>query len=151
MPSRRSTSSRHYFMAPGEAVELGGWRSNSLAANKAPGAALDALDVCAGVCYRAERTAAAPGAGRLEARGVEDVVSSSIGKSSGTKSWCSMIWTMVSSRKTNKNLMPRAPTWRAKCRRGNSPPGWQNALTLNPKMRRGLSVLPVYWEIDEHE
>jgi hypothetical protein len=24
MPSNRSTSSRHYFMAPGEAVELGG-------------------------------------------------------------------------------------------------------------------------------
>jgi hypothetical protein len=45
MPSRRSTSSRHCFMAPSEAVELGGWRSSSLAANSAPGAALDALDV----------------------------------------------------------------------------------------------------------
>jgi hypothetical protein len=31
MPSSRSTSSRHCFMAPDEAVELGGWRSNSLA------------------------------------------------------------------------------------------------------------------------
>jgi hypothetical protein len=50
MPSRRSTSSRHCFMAPGEAVELGGWHSNSLATDNAPGAALDALDVCAGVC-----------------------------------------------------------------------------------------------------
>jgi hypothetical protein len=78
-------------MAPGEAVELGGWRSNSLAADKAPGAALNALDVYAGVCCRAERTAAAPGAGRLEARGVEDTASSSIGKSSGMKSWCSTI------------------------------------------------------------
>jgi hypothetical protein len=143
MPSRRSTSSRHYFMAPGKAVELGGWCSISLAADKAPGATLDALDVCAGVCYRAERTAAALGAGRLEARGVEDTSSSSIEKSSGTKSWCSMIWTMVSSRKIGKNLMPRAPTWRTKCRRGKSLAGRRNAPALYPKMRRGLSVLPV--------
>jgi hypothetical protein len=93
-------------MAPGEAVELGGWRSNFLAVDKAPGVALDALDVCAGVCCRAERIAAAPGVGRLEARGMEDAASSSIGKSSGMKSWCSTMWTMVSSRKTSKNLMP---------------------------------------------
>jgi hypothetical protein len=37
------------------------------------------------------------------------------------------------------------------CRRGNYPVGWRNAPALNPKMGRGLSVLPVYWEIDEHE
>jgi hypothetical protein len=78
-------------MALSEVVELGGWRSNSLAADSAPGAALDALDVCVGVCCRAECTAAAPGAGRLKAHGVEDVASSSIGKSSGMKSWCSTI------------------------------------------------------------
>jgi hypothetical protein len=36
MPSSRSTSSHHCFMAPGEAGELGGWRSNSLAADNAP-------------------------------------------------------------------------------------------------------------------
>jgi hypothetical protein len=29
------------------------------------------------------------------------------------------------------------------CRRGNSPAGWRNASALNPKMRRGLSVLLV--------
>jgi hypothetical protein len=29
------------------------------------------------------------------------------------------------------------------CRRGKSPVGWRSAPTLNPKMRRGLSVLPV--------
>jgi hypothetical protein len=80
---------------PGEAMELGGWRSSSLATDSAPGAALDALDVCAGVCCRAECTAAALGAGRLVARGVEDVASSSTGKSSGMKSWCSTMWTMV--------------------------------------------------------
>jgi hypothetical protein len=91
MPSRRSTLSRHCFMAPGEAVELGGWCNNSLAANSAPGAALDALDACAGVCCHAERTAAALGAGQLEARGMEEAASSSIGKSSGVKSWCSTI------------------------------------------------------------
>jgi hypothetical protein len=92
-------------MAPGEAVELGGWRSNSLAADSAPSAALDALDV-AGVCCHAECTAAAAGAGRLVARGVEDVASSSTMKSSGMKSWCSTMWTMVSSIKTSKNLKP---------------------------------------------
>jgi hypothetical protein len=143
MPSRRSTSSRHCFMAPGEAVELGGWHNNSLAADKAPGVALDALDACAGVCCRAERTSAALGAGQVEARGVEEAASSSIRKSLGSKSWCSTIWTMVSSRKTSKNLMSKPPTWRAKCRRGNSQAGWQNAPAQNPKMRRGLSVLPV--------
>jgi hypothetical protein len=151
MPSRRSTSSRHCFMAPGEAVELGGWRSNSLATDSAPGAALDALDVCVGVCCRAECTAAAPGAGRLVARGVEDAAASSTMKSSGMKSWCSMMWTMASCRKTSKNLKPKPPTWRAKCRRGNSPAGWQNAPALNPKMRRGLSVLLARWSREEHK
>jgi hypothetical protein len=107
MPSRRSTSSRHYFMAPGEAVELGGWRSNSLAADSAPGAAVDVLDVCAGVCCHAECTAAsAPGAGRLMGRGVEEAAASSTMKSSGKKSWCSTMWTMASSRRTSKNLKP---------------------------------------------
>jgi hypothetical protein len=56
-------------MAPGEAVELGGLRRNSLATDNAPGAALDgALDVCTGVCCCAACIAAAPGASesRLE-------------------------------------------------------------------------------------
>jgi hypothetical protein len=107
MPSRRSTSSHHYFMVPGEAVELGGWHSNSLAADSTPGATLDALDVCAGVCFHAEcTTAAALGAGRLVARGVEEAAASSTMKSSSMKSWCSTMWTMVSSRKTGKNLKP---------------------------------------------
>jgi hypothetical protein len=91
-----------------------------------------------------------PGAGRLKARGVQDAASSSIRKSSGTKSWCSTIWTMVSSRKTGKNLMPRPPAWRAKCWRGKSPAVWRNAPALDPKMRRGLSVLPVYRKVEEH-
>jgi hypothetical protein len=79
-------------MAPGEAVELGGSRSNSLATHNAPGAALDrALDVCAGVCCYAACIAVALGAGRLEPRGTEDVAPSSIRRSSGDKSWCSMI------------------------------------------------------------
>jgi hypothetical protein len=89
-------------------MELGGWHSNSLDANNAPGAALDALDVCAGVCCRAECTAAAAlGAGRLVAHGVEEAAASSTMKSSGMKSWCSTMWTMVSSGKTSKNLMPK--------------------------------------------
>jgi hypothetical protein len=94
-------------MAPGEAVELGGWRNNSLAADSAPGAALDALDVCAGVCCCAECiVVVAPGVGRLVARGVEEAAASSTTKSSGKKSWCSTMWTMVLSRRTSKNLMP---------------------------------------------
>jgi hypothetical protein len=36
------------------------------------------------------------------------------------------------------------------CRRGNSSAEWRNARTLNPKMRRGLSVLPVTRLVDEH-
>jgi hypothetical protein len=110
-------------MAPGEAVELGGWHSNSLAADSAPGIALDALDVYAGVCCCAECTAAAPGAGRLEARGVEDAAASSIGKSSGMKSWCSTMWTMVSSRKTSKNLMPSPYLVRQMSERKSPRPG----------------------------
>jgi hypothetical protein len=94
-------------MAPGEAVELGGWCSSSLAADSAPGATLDALDVCTGVCCRAECTAAAaPGARRLVAHGVEEAAASSTMKSSGMKSWCSMMWTIASNRKTSKNLKP---------------------------------------------
>src|SRR5688500_6546241 len=54
MPSSRSMSSRHCFMAPDEAMELGGWHNNSLAADNAPGAALDGVrDACASVCCRA--------------------------------------------------------------------------------------------------
>jgi hypothetical protein len=34
--------------------------------------------------------------------------------------------------------MPWPPTWRAKCRRGNSPTGWRSAPALNPNMRKGL-------------
>jgi hypothetical protein len=94
-------------MAPEEAVGLGRWHNNSLVADSAPGAALDALDVCAGVCCRAECTAVvAPGAGRLVAYGVEEAATSSTTKSSGKKSWCSTMWTMMLSRRTSKNLMP---------------------------------------------
>jgi hypothetical protein len=41
IPSSRSMSSRHCFMAPSEAMELGGCHNNSLAADNAPGVALD--------------------------------------------------------------------------------------------------------------
>jgi hypothetical protein len=59
-------------------MELGGWHNNSLAADSTPGVALDALDACVRVCCRAECTAAAAlGAGRLVARGVEEAASSS--------------------------------------------------------------------------
>jgi hypothetical protein len=35
------------------------------------------------------------------------------------------------------------------CQRENPPAGWRNA-PPNPKMRRGLSSLPVMWIWDEH-
>jgi hypothetical protein len=73
-------------------MELGGLRSNFLAAVNAPGAALDgALVVCTCVCCYATCIVAAPVVGRLELRGMEDAASSSIRKSSGIKSRCSMI------------------------------------------------------------
>jgi hypothetical protein len=36
-------------------------------------------------------------------------------------------------------------------RRGNSPAGWRIAPALNPKMRRGLSILPARWNREEHK
>jgi hypothetical protein len=107
MPSSWSTSSRHCFMAPGEAVELGGWRSYSLAADNAPGAALDGVrDVCAVVCCCAVCTAAVPGTGRLGTRGVEEAASSSTRKSSEVSARCSTICTIMLNKKTSKNLKP---------------------------------------------
>jgi hypothetical protein len=80
--SNRSTSSRHCFMAPSEAVELGGCHSNSLAADNTPGAALDEVrDVCAAVCCRAACKVAVPDTGRLGTCGVEEAASSSTTKS----------------------------------------------------------------------
>jgi hypothetical protein len=105
MPSSRSTSSRHCFMAPSEAVELGGWRSNSLATDNAPGAALDEVrDVCAVVCCCAACTAAVPGTGRMGTRGVEEAASSSTRKFSEVSARCSTICTIMLSQKTSKNL-----------------------------------------------
>ena len=103
MPRNRSTSSRHCFMAPGEAVELGGWRSISLAADNAPGAALNGVrDACAGVCCRTACTATAPDTRRLDTRGTEDVASSSTTKSSKVSARCSMICTIMLSKKNKQ-------------------------------------------------
>jgi hypothetical protein len=58
-------------MAPGEAVELGGCRNNSLTGDNALGVALDGVrDVCAAVCCHEACTAAVPGTGRLGTCGV---------------------------------------------------------------------------------
>jgi hypothetical protein len=107
IPSSRSTSSRHCFMPPGQAVELGGWRSNSLAADNAPGAALDGVrDVCAAVCCRAACTAVVPGTRQLGTCGVEETASSSTKKSIEVSARCSTICTIMLSEETSKNLMP---------------------------------------------
>jgi hypothetical protein len=103
MPSSRLTSSRHCFMAPGEAVELGGCRSNSLTADNAPGVTLDGVrDVCAAVCCRAACTAAAPGTGRLGTCGVEEAASSSTRKSVEVSVRCSTICTIMLSEKNRQ-------------------------------------------------
>jgi hypothetical protein len=100
-------SSRHCFMAPNEAVELGGWRSNSLAPDNAPGTALDGVrDACAGVCCRTTCIAAALDTGRLDTRGTEDAASSSTTKSSKVSARCSTICTIMPNKKTSKNLIP---------------------------------------------
>jgi hypothetical protein len=114
MPSNRSTSSRHCFMAPGEAMELGGCRSNSLAADNAPGVTLDGVrDVCAAVCCRAACTAAVLSTGRLGTSGVEEAASSSTSKSIEVSARCSTIRTIMLSEETSKNLksmpLPGAP------------------------------------------
>jgi hypothetical protein len=94
--SSRSTSSRHCFMAPGEAVELGGCRNNSLAADNAPGDALDGVrDVCATVCCRAACIAGVTGAGRPGTCGVEETTSPSTAKSTEVSARCSMICTIM--------------------------------------------------------
>jgi hypothetical protein len=108
MPSSRSTSSRHYFMAPDEAVELGGWRNNSLVADNAPGVALDGVqDACAGMCCRTACTTAAPDTRRLDTCGTEDIASSSTMKSSKVSTRCSTICTIMPNKRTSKNLMPK--------------------------------------------
>jgi hypothetical protein len=96
IPSSRSTSSRHCFMAPDEAVELGGCRNNSLAADNAPGDALDGVrDVCATVYCRAACTTPVPGTGRLETCVVEEAASPSTAKSTEVSARCSMICTIM--------------------------------------------------------
>jgi hypothetical protein len=85
-----------------------GWRSNSLAADNAPEAALDEVrDVCTVVCCCTGCTAAVSGTGRLGTYGVEEEAFSSTRKS--TKIWarCSMICTIMLSKKTSKNLKPK--------------------------------------------
>jgi hypothetical protein len=94
--SSRSTSSRHCFMAPGDAVELGGCRNNSLAADNAPGDALNGVrDVCTTVCCHAVCTAGVTGAGRLGGYGVEEVASPSIARSTEVSVRCSTICTIM--------------------------------------------------------
>jgi hypothetical protein len=132
MPSSRSMSSRHCFMALGDAVELGGWCSNSLATDSTVGTAPDGVrDACAGVCCCTACTTAVPESGRSGTRGVEDATSCSITKFSEVSARCSMIRTIMLSEKTSKNSkpspLPGAPnvgeeisSWVAECTRPNT-------------------------------
>jgi hypothetical protein len=107
IPSSRSTSSSHCFMAPGEAVEPGGCRNNSLAADNASRVALDGVrDVCAAVRCRAVCTAAVPSTWRSGTYGVEEAASPSTTKSTKVSTRWSTICTIMLSEETSKNLMP---------------------------------------------
>jgi hypothetical protein len=87
---------RYCFIAPGEAVELGGCCNNSLVADNAPGDALDGVwDVCAAMCCRAACTAGVPGTGRPRTCGVEEAASPSTVKSIEVSARCSMICTIM--------------------------------------------------------
>jgi hypothetical protein len=76
--------SRHCLIAPGEAVGLGKWRNNSLAAESSlAGVSPDRVqDVHPGVRRRTGRMAAAPSVVWLELCSVEDAASSSMEKPS---------------------------------------------------------------------
>jgi hypothetical protein len=116
IPSSWLTSSHHCFMAPGEAVELGGCHNNSLATDNAPGDALDGVrDVCAAVRYRVACTAGVPGTGRLGTCGVEEAASPSTAKSTEVSARCSMICTIMLGLGIKQKPNASAPTWRAKC------------------------------------
>jgi hypothetical protein len=104
-------------MAPGEAVELGGCRNNSLAADNAPGDALDGVrDACAAVHCHAVCTAGVPGTGRLGTCSVEEAASPSTAKSTEVSARCSVICTIMLGLGIKRKPNASAPTWRAKCR-----------------------------------
>jgi hypothetical protein len=90
-----------------------------------------------------------PGTGRLGTCGVEEAASSSTRKSTEISVRCSTICTIMLSKKQAKNLKP-SPYLARQMSEGKSPAGWRNAPALNPKMRRGLSVLSVSRKWEEH-
>jgi hypothetical protein len=51
----------------------------------------------------------------------------------------------------NKQNLKPSPYLARQMSERKSPAGWRNAPTLNPKMRRGLSVLLVRWKREEHK
>jgi hypothetical protein len=61
-----------------------------------------------------------------------------------------MIRTIMLSKKTSKNFKPSPLPGAPNVGREISPAGWRIAPALNPKKRRGLSVLLVMRLVDEH-
>jgi hypothetical protein len=117
-------------MAPSEAVELGGWRSNSLAADSAPGAALDSPGcLCGRVLPRSMhssstrcRAVGGPWHGRRNLFLHREVLGNEVAVLNDLDHGVEQ----ENRRKPNA----KAPTWRAKCRRENPPAGWRNAPAL---------------------
>jgi hypothetical protein len=61
-----------------------------------------------------------------------------------------MIRTIMLSEKTSKNLKPSPLPGAPNVEEEISPIGWRIAPALNPKERRGLSVLPATSLVDQH-
>jgi hypothetical protein len=61
-----------------------------------------------------------------------------------------MIRIIMLSEKTSKNFKPRPLPGAPNVGEEISPAGWRIAPALNPKKRRGQSVLLVTWLVDEH-
>jgi hypothetical protein len=53
-----------------------------------------------------------------------------------------MIRTIMPNKNTGKNLKP-SPYLARQMSERKSPAGWRSAPALNPKMRKGLSILPI--------
>jgi hypothetical protein len=137
MPSRRSTSSRHCFMAPRRghgarrvAQQFLGRRQRPRRSPRRSGRLRRSVLPCrAHSSSTRRREVGGPRCGRRSLFLHQEVLGHEI-----------MVLDDVDHDVEQENKQkPNAklPTWRAKCRRGNSPAGWWNAPALNPKMRRG--------------
>jgi hypothetical protein len=77
---------------------------------------------------------------------VEEVASPSTAKSTKVSARCSMICTIMLGQGKQAKTKCLGPYLARQMSESKSPTWWRSAPTLNPKMRRGLSVLLVSWK-----